>query len=332
MTIRIGLLGAGRIGKVHADAIALAANGSLVAVADAVPAAAAEVAESSGARVQSIDEIIGADDVDAVFITTPTDMHADLIEQAARAGKAIFCEKPIDLDVARVRACLAVVAETDAVLMVGFNRRFDPHFKTVRAQIDAGTIGDVEMVNIISRDPGPPPLSYMERSGGLLRDMTIHDFDIARFLLGEEPVSVTAVGSVLIDPAIAGVPDIDSAAVTLVTASGRIAQISNSRRAAYGYDQRIEVLGSLGMARAANLHEHAAEVATSDGFRRAPLMNFFIERYMPAYKAEVQTFVDAVVAGTPPQPTGDDGLKALILAEAANRSFAEGRTVAIDEV
>jgi len=331
-SLSIGLLGAGRIGKVHAAAIAGTANARLVAVADAFPEPAREVAEQYGATVRTIDEIMMADDVDAVFITTPTDVHADLIEQAARAGKAIFCEKPIDLSVQRVRDCLEVVADTGAALMVGFNRRFDPNFRAVRAQIDAGAIGDVEMVTIVSRDPGPPPLSYMERSGGLFRDMTIHDFDMARFLLGEEPVSVTAVGSVLVDPAIADVPDVDSAAITLVTATGKIAQISNSRRATYGYDQRVEVHGSAGVARAENLHESTVEVGGEHGFTRAPLMNFFIERYMPAYRDEVATFVRGVLDGTPLSPTGKAGLRALVLAEAAARSHAERRTVDISEV
>ena len=329
MTVRIGLLGAGRIGKVHAAAISDTAGAQLVSVADAIPAAAESLAAEHGAEVGEIDAILASPDVDAVFITTPTDTHADLIVAAAHAGKAIFCEKPIDLSVARVQHCLDVVQETGAVLMVGFNRRFDPNFKAVRAQIDAGVIGDVEMVTIISRDPGPPPLEYMARSGGLFRDMTIHDFDMARFLLGEEPVRVQAVGSVLVDPAIGTVPDIDSAAVTLVTASGKIAQISNSRRATYGYDQRIEVLGSLGMARAENIHESTIEVAGSNGFRRAPLMNFFLERYMPAYRAEVAAFVECVTNGSAPNPTGLDGLAALVLADAAVQSAAEGRTVTI---
>ncbi len=327
--LSIGLLGAGRIGKVHAQAVERTQQTRLVAVADAIAGPAMEVAELYGAEVRSIEAIIGADDVDAVIIATPTDTHADLIEQAARAGKAIFCEKPIDLDVERVRACLATVEETGAHLMVGFNRRFDPNFRTARDQIGQGAIGEVEMVTIISRDPGPPPVSYMERSGGLFKDMTIHDFDMARFLLGEEPVSVSAVGSVLVDPAIAEVPDIDSAAVTLTTASGRIAQISNSRRAAYGYDQRIEVLGSTGMVRADNIHETTVEVASPTGFRRDPLMEFFLERYMRSYEAEIATFASTCLAGGAPDPTGEDGLKALILAEAAGRSRAEGRTIDI---
>lgn len=327
MALRIGLLGAGRIGKVHASAIGATDGAVLTAVADAFPEAAAGVASAHGAEVASIDDILADGDIDAVFITTPTDMHADLIIRSAHAGKAIFCEKPIDLDVARVTECLDAVAATKTTLMVGFNRRFDPNFRAVRDRIDAGDIGAVEMVVITSRDPAPPPLEYMARSGGLLRDMTIHDLDMARFLLGEEPNEVFAVGSVLVDPAIASVPDIDSAAVTLRTASGKMAQINNSRRATYGYDQRIEVHGSKGMARAENIHETTAEVAGSHGYTRAPLMNFFLERYMPAYQAEVAEFVDAVSAGREPLATGLDGLRALQLADAAYRSLESGSLV-----
>lgn len=331
-TLSIGLLGAGRIGKVHAGVIEGTPDARLTAVADAFPEPANEVGRRYGADVRTVDDIIGADDIDAVFITSSTDTHADLIDRSARAGKAIFCEKPIDLSVTRVRESLTVVDEADARLMVGFNRRFDPNFRALRAQIDEGAIGDVEMVMIVSRDPGPPPISYMGRSGGLFRDMTIHDFDMARFMLGEEPVSVTAVGSVLVDPEIATVPDIDSAAITLVTGSGKIAQISNSRRASYGYDQRIEVHGSAGLARAANIHETTVEVAGERGFNRPPLLNFFIERYMPAYRAEVEAFVRGVLDGTPLSPTGEAGLQALVLAEAAARSHAERRTVDVSEV
>ncbi len=331
-TLSIGLLGAGRIGTVHAEAIAATDATRLVAVADAFADPARDLAERHECEVRSVDEVIASDDVDAVLIATPTDLHAEQIEAAALAGKAVFCEKPIDLDVERVRACLEVVTEVGTPLMVGFNRRFDPSFAAVRRQIDEGAIGDVEMVTIISRDPGPPPVSYMERSGGLFKDMTIHDFDMARFLLGEAPVTVHAVGSVLVDRAIAEVPDVDSAAVTMVTASGRIAQISNSRRAVYGYDQRIEVHGSGGMARADNMHATTIEVASASGYRRDPLMDFFLERYMPSYRAEIEAFASDVLAGRPPRPTGDDGLQALLLAEAATRSNAEGRPVAISEI
>ena len=332
MTLRLGLLGAGRIGKVHAGAIAVTAGATLVAVADAVPAAAAAIAGSTGAAVRTIDEIIGSADIDAVLITTPTDMHASLIEQAARAGKQIFCEKPIDLSVARVRECLAVVADMNAVLMVGFNRRFDPNFAEAQRRVVAGEIGVVEMVSITSRDPGPPPADYIPRSGGLFRDMMIHDFDMARFLLGEEPVSVTARASVLIDPAIGAAGDVDSAAVILTTSSGKIAQIANSRRAVYGYDQRFEVHGSAGLMTAENERVTTVEVANADGYRREPLHPFFMTRYAQAFANEIAAFVAACAGKAPISPTGADGLAALLLAEAAVRSLAEGRTVNVADV
>ena len=329
MTLRFGLLGAGRIGKVHAGAIASVSGARLVAVGDAFPEAATALASAWGAETRGVDAIMAAKDIDAVLITTPTDLHAGMIEQAAKAGKAIFCEKPIDLDAARVRACLAVVAKEKAALMVGFNRRFDPNFIAVRKAIDEGTIGAVEMVSITSRDPGPPPIDYIKRSGGLFRDMTIHDFDMARFLLGEEPASVFATASNLVDPAIGAAGDIDSAAIVLTTKSGKIAQISNSRRATYGYDQRIEVHGSKGLVSAENLRATTVEIANDAGYRREPLLNFFMTRYTEAYRAEIAAFVAALEAGTPMAPSGDDGLKALLLADAAATSLKEGRAVAV---
>ena len=332
MTVRFGLLGAGRIGKVHARAVTGNPDASLVAVADAVPAAAEAIAAQYGCEVRSIEAIEAASDIDAVVICTPTDTHAELIERFCRAGKAIFCEKPIDLDVERVRACLEVVTETNGKLMVGFNRRFDPHFLAVRKAIDDGRIGTVEMVTITSRDPGAPPLDYIRRSGGIFRDMTIHDFDMARFLLGEEPVSVSATATVLVDPAIGAAGDYDSVSVILQTASGRQAIISNSRRATYGYDQRIEVLGSKGMAAAENQRETSIEIATGTGFTRPPLLDFFMTRYTSAYAAEIAAFVAGIAEGAAIAPTGDDGLKALALAEAAVRSVAEGRKVKVADV
>ena len=330
MTLRLGLLGAGRIGKVHAGAIAATPGARLVAVADALPDAATALAAAAGAEVRGVDAIMEASDIDAVLITTPTDLHAAMIEQAARAGKAIFCEKPIDLDSGRVRACLDVVAQEGVPLMIGFNRRFDPNFMELRRRIDAGAIGEVEMVAITSRDPGPPPADYLKRSGGLFRDMTIHDFDMARFLLGEEPVTVFASASNLVDPAIGAVGDVDSAAVVLTTASGRLCQISNSRRATYGYDQRIEVHGSKGLASAENLRATTVEVADASGYRRDPLLNFFMTRYVDAYRNEIAAFIAALTGKQPMSPSGTDGLKALILAEAAATSVRERRVVQID--
>jgi myo-inositol 2-dehydrogenase / D-chiro-inositol 1-dehydrogenase len=332
MTLRFALLGAGRIGKVHARAIRNDPQAELVAVADAMAPAAEAISAEYGCRVDTIDAIEAATDVDAVVICTPTDTHADLIERFARAGKAIFCEKPVDLSVQRVRECLKVVEETGAVLMVGFNRRFDPDFMAVKAAIDAGEIGEVEMVTISSRDPGAPPLDYIRRSGGLFRDMTIHDFDLARWLLGEEPETVVAQASVLTDRTIGEAGDYDSANVILRTASGRQAAITNSRRATYGYDQRIEVLGSDGAVSAENMHEANIQVANAKGFTRPPLHNFFMTRYVHAYANEIAAFIRAVQEGGATPTTGEDGLKALVLADAALRSVEEGRAVKVSEI
>ncbi len=332
MALRFGILGAGRIGKVHARAIAAANGATLVAVADPLAEAAKQVAHDWGASIRSIDEIERSDDVDAVVICTPTDTHADLIERFARRGKAVFCEKPIDLNVARVQACLTVVADEGATLMVGFNRRFDPDFMALKAAIDEGRIGRVEMVTITSRDPGPPPLDYIERSGGIFRDMTIHDFDMARWLLGEEVETVQAAASVLVDAAIGKAGDYDSVNVILRTASGRQAVITNSRRAAYGYDQRVEAHGSEGAVSARNMHEANIELADASGYHRPPLLNFFMTRYTAAYATEIAAFVAAVRDGTPPPATGRDGLMALALADAALKSVAEGRAVKLAEI
>ena len=332
MSLRIAVLGAGRIGQVHANAIASNPNATVIAVADAIPKVAEALASRTGSSVLSIEDIEVASDVDAVIICTPTDTHADLIERFARVGKAIFCEKPIDLSVDRVRECLAVVEETGAVLMVGFNRRFDPSFAAVRRAIDDGKVGDVELVQITSRDPDAPPADYIERSGGLLRDMTIHDFDIARFLLGEEPVSVSAHAAVLVDPEIGKLGDVDTATIILETASGRQATITNSRRATYGYDQRIEVHGSAGMVHAENQRPSTVEVANEHGYTREPLHHFFMTRYTQAYADEIAAFVETVKTGAPPSPSGEDGLAALVLADAAYLSIAEKRRVMISEL
>jgi myo-inositol 2-dehydrogenase / D-chiro-inositol 1-dehydrogenase len=332
MTLNVALLGAGRIGKVHAKAVETAAGAKLVAVADAMAEAAQSLADAYGAKVSTIDEIESSGDVNAVIICTPTDTHADLIERFARVGKAIFCEKPVDLSVQRVRDCLQVVEETGAVLMLGFNRRFDPHFQAVRAEIDAGRIGDVEMVQIVSRDPGAPPPSYITSSGGIFRDMTIHDFDMARFLLGEEVEMVQASAAALVDPEIGKLGDYDSASVILTTASGKQCSISNSRRATYGYDQRIEAHGSKGAVSAENQRAVSIEVATAGGYVRPPLHDFFMTRYTAAYAAEIAAFVDTVETGRAPSPSGQDGLKALLLAEAALKSIAEKRAVSVSEI
>ena len=332
MTLRFAVLGAGRIGKVHAAAIAAAEGARLAAVADPVAEAAQTVADRHGCEPRTIEAIEAADDIDAVAICTPTDTHADLIERFARAGKAVFCEKPIDLSLDRVRTCLEVVEDTGATLMVGFQRRFDPDFRALKAAIDAGHVGEVEMVTLTSRDPGAPPADYIRRSGGIFRDLTIHDFDVARWLLGEEAETVIAAATVQTDPEIGRLGDYDSANVILLTASGKHCTITNTRRATYGYDQRAEVLGSAGSAAVRNHHEANVEIASGEGFTRPPLLNFFMSRYTAAYAAEIAAFVQAVAAGAEPPVTGRDGLMALALAEAASRSVADRRAVRLDEV
>jgi myo-inositol 2-dehydrogenase/D-chiro-inositol 1-dehydrogenase len=332
MTLRLGLLGAGRIGKVHAHAVAATEGARLVAVSDPAADAAAEVARRYGADVRTIEQIEAAGDIDGVLICTPTDTHADLIERFARAGKSIFCEKPIDLEIDRVRACLRVVEETGTFLMIGFQRRFEPDFNVLKSALDEGRIGRVEMVSLISRDPGPPPAEYIRRSGGIFRDRTIHDFDVARWLLDEEVETVQAAASNLVDSAIGALGDWDSASVILTTATGKHCTISNSRRATYGYDQRIEVHGELGAVSAQNHAEARVEFAGLHGYTRPPNLNFFITRYAAAYAAEIGAFVDAVSSGAEPPVTGDDGLRALALALAAMRSVEEGRRVPVAEM
>jgi len=327
MTINIGLLGAGRIGLTHARAVAGIATARIVAVFDPDDAAARAAVEITGARRATVAEIIADAAIDAVMICTPTDLHADQVEMAAEAGKAIFCEKPIDLEVARVRACLKVVERTGARLMIGFNRRFDREFVELRARIAAGAVGEIELVQITSRDHAPPPIDYIRRSGGIFRDMMIHDLDMARFLVGEEFVEVFATGSVLIDPGFAAAGDVDTATATLKTASGKIVVITTNRRASYGHDQRAEVHGSKGMASIGNRRATAVSVADAGGYRSEPLLASFMVRYADAYRQELTAFVEALESGGPMSPDGEDGLRALELADAAGRSMETGAVV-----
>jgi myo-inositol 2-dehydrogenase / D-chiro-inositol 1-dehydrogenase len=264
-----------------------------------------------------------------VVIASSTDTHADLVEAASRAGKAVFCEKPLDLDRHRAEACVAVARERGVPLMVGFNRRFDPNFTRLERQLRNGRIGRLELLTITSRDPAPPPIDYVRRSGGLFRDMMIHDFDMARWLLGEEPAEVFAAASVLIDPAIGEAGDVDTAVVTLRAPSGALCQISNSRRAAYGYDQRIEALGSKGALRADNVVESMVSFAGTDGVISDKPLHFFLERYAEAYRRELDHFIGAIVSGAVPMVGGGDGVKALALADAALESFRTGRSVRV---
>lgn len=341
--IRFAVLGVGRIGSIHARNIAertgantprTHANAAptrveLAYVCDVHAPSAQAIAAELGAKAAPLDEAIAAPDVDAVVICTPTDTHADLIDRAAASGKAIFCEKPIDLDAARIRRSLETVARAGVPLMIGFNRRFDPSFATLKARLDSGEIGTPEIVTILSRDPAPPPVDYIRRSGGLFRDMMIHDLDMARFLLGEEPVSVYAAASALVDPAIGAAGDVDTAVCVLKTASGRIAQISNSRRAAYGYDQRIEVHGAGGMLAAGNQTATTVVAATAAGYASDPALPFFLERYAAAYRAEIASFITAIAEKRAPSPSGADGLSAQVLADAATESARTGVPVAL---
>ncbi len=329
MQINFAILGAGRIGQVHARAVADNVDAVLRAVADPIALAANAVTATYGGEVRSIDEIAQSDDIDAVVICTPTDTHADLIEQFVRAKKAVFCEKPIDLDVARVKACLDVIEAEDGVLTVGFNRRFDPHFMAVKQAISDGRIGVPEMALITSRDPQAPPADYIRRSGGIFRDMTIHDFDMAVFLMGEMPVSVQAIASVLTDPTIEPLGDFDTASVMLKMASGKQVTITNSRRASYGYDQRVEVHGSLGMVAAENQRPISIEIATKDGYTKPPLHDFFMTRYVDAYANEIAAFITCLKDGTKASPSGIDGLNALILADAAAESVRTGTVISL---
>ena len=327
--MRFGLIGAGRIGRIHGGNAAARSDSTLVAIADADRTAAEALAKETGAAVDSVDGVLTNPEIDAILICAPTDMHADLIEKAAQHKKAVFCEKPVDLSSDRIRACLKVVEAAGTPLMIGFNRRFDPNFAALKNRLLQGLAGDIELVNIISRDPGPPPMSYIARSGGLFRDMMIHDFDLARHLLGEEPISVFAAGSSLVDKAIGEAGDVDTAAVILETKSGKIAQISNSRRATYGYDQRIEVHGSKGLIRAQNIHETTVELATAAGFSADPVQNFFLERYANAYRLELEHFVTAVGKGEKPSPSGFDGLRAQLLSDAATESAKAHKRIEI---
>ena len=329
MPIRFAILGAGRIGQVHARAVAGNDDAVLAAVFDPVAEGASAILALYGAEVRSFEEIASADDIDAVILCTPTDLHAEQIELFSRAGKAVFCEKPIDLDSARVRACLDVVEATGAMLMVGFNRRFDPHFMGVKAAIDDGRIGAPEMGIITSRDPGAPPADYIKRSGGIFKDMMIHDFDMAVFLMGGMPERVMATGSVLTDPSIETLGDYDSASAILSWADGRQVSISNSRRAVYGYDQRVEIHGSAGMVAAENEHPVGIQVATAGGYTRPPLHDFFMTRYVAAYANEINAFIAALDGASGGIPGGRDGLNALLIAEAALESAQTGAAVDI---
>lgn len=327
--LKVGLLGAGRIGRVHAINIAGHSRSQLVAVSDVNEDAAHSLADAYGAKANSSDAILADASIDAVLIATSTDTHSDLIEKATAAGKAVLCEKPVDLSLERAQRCLDAVDKTGVPVMIGFNRRFDPNFSAIRASIAAGEIGKPELLSITSFDPAPPPVAYVKVSGGLFRDMMIHDFDMANFLMCNMPKTVHAAGTSIVDPEIGKVGDVDTAVVTLTYADGRIAVIKNSRRAVYGYDQRVEILGSEGLLSAGNVLENTVSKATKQGVTSAKPEFFFLERYMRAYAAEWDAFVAAILDGAAIPVSLKDGVDALSLAEAATCSAKSGQPVSL---
>ena len=329
--IDVAVFGAGRIGKIHAGNLVQQPGVRLKYVSDVNAQAAQELATRHGAQVATIDTALADPTIGAVLIASSTDTHADLILRAVAAGKAIFCEKPVDLTLERARACASAVAEAKVTCMIGFQRRFDPTFEALKIRLAAGEIGDPEMLVVTSRDPGAPPVSYLKSSGGIFKDMLIHDFDIFRWILDDEAVSISATGSCLSDPAIAEAGDIDSAVVTIRTRRGRLCQINTSRRAAYGYDQRFEVLGSQGMLQAGNHKPTEVVSSTMHNVSQDKPEHFFLERYRAAYAREIAHFFDALVNGVAVRTTIDDGVKALELAEAATLSWRENRTVELSK-
>ncbi len=326
--VRFALFGAGRIGQVHAASIAAHPRAELVTVCDPMVQYAGELADRFGAASGSdVDAVFADDSIDAVVIGSPTPTHVDLLARAVHAGKAVLCEKPIDLDLARVDACWEQIKDVDHTVMIGFNRRFDPSFADIRRRVEAGEVGRLEQLIVISRDPEPPPAAYLAGSGGLFRDMTIHDFDMARFFLGDV-VEVQATGTNLVADYVKEVGDIDGAVVVLRGASGAVAQITNSRRCAFGYDQRLEAFGATGMLTADNLLPTSVRYAGAERTESAaPYLNFFLERYHAAYRAELDHFISSIENGTAPSPSFADGREALVLADAANESMRTGSVV-----
>jgi len=327
--IETALFGAGRIGKIHAANLAAHSAAKLKYIVDVNAKAAADLAAQYGAKVAPTADVFADRAVKAVVIASSTDTHADLMVQSANAGKAIFCEKPVDLDLARARDCERAVRTAGVVCLIGFQRRYDPTFSAVKQRLVKGEVGEPEVLIVTSRDPGAPPVDYIKRSGGIFKDMLIHDFDICRWILDDEAVSVYASGSCLVDPAIAAAGDADTTAVTIRTKKGRLCQINTSRRAAYGYDQRFEVLGAKGMLQAGNHRPTEVAAYSASAVSTDLPEHFFLERYAKAYAIEMRHFFDALVSRTPVATTIADGVKALELADAATRSWQEGRIISL---
>jgi myo-inositol 2-dehydrogenase/D-chiro-inositol 1-dehydrogenase len=328
--IRFTLIGAGRIGRIHAGNIARHPLARLAYVADSDAHAAESLAQQFSAKTIDLESAVTGRDIDAVLIASSTDTHADWIERCAAAGKPVLCEKPLDLDARRASACVKAAQQAGIALYLGFNRRYDPSFMRLKREIAGGAIGALETLHIISRDPAPPPVEYIKRSGGLFRDMMIHDLDMARWLLGAEPVEVFARGSALVDAGIGAAGDVDTAMVMLRTQRGQLCQIANSRRCSFGYDQRIEAFGSQGMVRADNHTATSVTLAGTNGFNTEPALPFFLERYADAYRLELDDFINALSDKRVELATGHDGLRALMLADAAQRSLNTGTPVAME--
>lgn len=330
-----GLIGAGRIGRMHAEHLVhRIPRADLVMITDVAADAAQECANSLEVCRVSDDyhDLLGESDIDAVLICSSTSTHAQIIEDAAAAGKHIFCEKPIDFDLQRTDRALSAVRAAGVMLQIGFNRRFDANFRRVRAAIDDGEIGSPQLLHITSRDPAPPPIEYVRQSGGIFLDMSIHDFDMARYILAREVEVVQAVGRVLIEPAIGDAGDYDTAVVILQFDGGILATIENSRQAVYGYDQRAEVLGSDGAIATGNVFANTATVQRRESVYRDLPLKFFLDRYVESYVEEIGQFVDAVLKGSPVPVTGADGRAPIVIGKAALLSAQENRPVRIDEI
>jgi myo-inositol 2-dehydrogenase/D-chiro-inositol 1-dehydrogenase len=328
--LRIGVIGVGRIGRMHAELIAHQVPGAaLGAVYDAYEPVARDVAsELRVPAATTAQEMFEDGDLDAVAICSSSDTHVELLIAAAGAGKAVFCEKPVSLDLGELDRALDAIDAAGVPFQIGFNRRFDPAHASVHEAVKSGAVGEPHLV----RDPAPPPLDYVKTSGGLFLDMMIHDFDMARFVTGSEVVEVYARGAVRVEPWFAEVNDVDTALVTLVHADGCLTAIDNSRRAAYGYDQRVEVFGADGMAASHNPSAHTGTVVTAAGEQRPPQPYFFLERYLPSYVREWEAFVEAVKTGTAPPVSTGDARAPLVIGLAALRSLREARPVRIEEV
>lgn len=333
--VKIGIIGAGRIGKVHAKAASNLNGAKIIWLADPIAPDLEETAKSMGIEKTSKNykDILNDKEVDAIFICTPTDTHYTISMEALNFGKHVFCEKPVDLELRRVKDVKDLVAKTGKKYMVGFNRRFDHNFMAIKENIDKGLIGKLELIQITSRDPEPPPISYVKVSGGLFCDMMIHDFDMVRYLSSSNPKSVTAIGDALVNPKIKTEGnDIDTAIVSIELENGALAVITNSRRASYGYDQRAEVHGELGALSCSNDTSNTLVISSKDGIIHEKPLYFFLERYLNAYKMEIEIFVDSIINNKETPVTIEEAYQSLLLAKAAQKSLIENRKVYINEL